>query len=112
MELEASLYLSDKADHSTFARNYEKIPEEYSEKLIKSFVNKEFMFWIADSTAISSKINVKRTKKGVRNKFLLTDKYHVILGYDPPTQTTQILCVKATDNHVSDSKGAIMLLKK
>lgn len=34
MELEADLYLPDKADHSTFARNYEKIPEEYMEKLI------------------------------------------------------------------------------
>jgi hypothetical protein len=111
MELEATLYLPDKADHSTFARNYEKIPEKYIEKLVESFVNKEFIFWIADSTAISSKINVERTSAGVRNKFLLTDKYHVILGYDPPTQTTQILHVKATDNHVSDSKGAIMLLK-
>ena len=111
MELEATLYLPDKADHSTFARNYEKIPEEYIEKLVESLVNKEFMFWIADSTAMSSKINVERTSAGVRNKFLLTDKYHVILGYDPPTQTTQILKVKATDNHISDSQGAILMLK-
>ena len=111
MELEATLYLPDKADHSTFARNYEKIPEEYIEKLVAALVNKEFIYWIADSTGISTKITVERTRKGLRKKELLSDKYHIILGYDPPTHTTLILGVKATDNHISDSKGAVEILK-
>ncbi len=111
MELEATLYLPDKADHSTFARNYEKVPEEYIEKLIIILVNKEFIYWIADSTAMSSKITVERTRQGIRKKELLTDKYHIICGYDPPSQATLILGVKATDNHVSDSSGAIKILK-
>ena len=110
MELEAELYLKDKADHSTFARNYAKIPEEYIEKLITSLVDKEFSYWIADSTAISTKIRELRTRQGLRNKELLTDKYHIIIGYDPPTSSTFILGVKATDNHISDSQAAITML--
>lgn len=43
MELEATLYLPDKADHSTFARNYAKIPEEYAENLISSFVDQRIL---------------------------------------------------------------------
>jgi len=111
MELEADLYLPDRADHSTFARNFAKINEEYIEKIIVSFVDREFGFWIADSTGISTKINVERINTGQRRKELLTDKYHLIVGYDPPTSTTMILDVKATDNHVSDSQGAIKMLE-
>ena len=111
MELEATLYLPAKADHSTFARNYNKIEEEYIERLITSLVDKEFIYWIADSTAISTKIKVERTRQGLRKKELLTDKYHIICGYDPPTHTTLIVGVKATDHHISDSGGAIMILK-
>ena len=111
MELEADLYLPDKADHSTFQRNYEKISEEYIGKLITNLVNKMFIFWIADSTCMSSKIKIERTKQGIRNKALLRDKYHVVVGYDPPTNSTMIIGVKATDNHISDSKGAIQILK-
>lgn len=111
MELDATLYLPDKADHSTFHRNFEKIPEEYFEKLVEQLVNKKFIIWIADSTGMSSKIRVPRTREGIRKKELLVDKYHIIIGYDPPTSTVQILGVKATDNKISDSKGAITLLK-
>jgi hypothetical protein len=110
MELEADLYLKDKADHSTFARNYVKIPEEYIEKLIESLVEKEFSYWIADSTCMSTRIKVERTVQGIRNKVLLRDKYHVVIGYDPPNHTTMILGVKATDEHISDSRGAIEIL--
>ena len=111
MELETELYLLDKADHSTFARNYAKIPEEYAEKLITSLVDGKFSYWIADSTAISTKLRELRTRQGLRNKELLTDKYHILIGYDPPTSATFILGVKATDNHISDSQGAIMMLE-
>ena len=104
MELEASLYLSDKADHSTFARNFEKIPQEYIEKLISQLVNKKYLYWIADSTCISTKIRVERTRQGIRQKEKLRDKYHLVIGYDP-------LGAKATDEHISDSEGAIQIIK-
>jgi len=111
MELEADLYLPDKADHSTFARNYAKIPESYIEQLITNLVDKEFSYWIADSTCISTKIRVERIVQGTRNKVKLRDKFHIVIGYDPPTQTTFILGAKATDEHVSDSQGAIQIIK-
>ena len=110
MELEADLYLPDKADHSTFARNYGKIEEEYVERLITALVEKDFIYWIADSTCISTKIRVERTRQGVRNKIKLRDKFHILLGYDPPGHTTFILKAKATNEHVSDSKAAIEML--
>ena len=110
MELEADLYFHDKADHSTFARNYAKVPESYVEKLIEQLVKKEFIYWIADSTCMSTKIKVERTVQGIRNKVLLRDKYHVVIGYDPRSSSTMILGAKATDEHVSDGKGAIEIL--
>jgi len=111
MELEADLYLSAKVDHSTFQRNYEKIPEEYIAQLIMNLVNRKFIYWIADSTCMSSKIRVERTFQGLRNKILLRDKYHIIIGYDPTINSTMILGVKATNEHVSDSQAAIQILE-
>lgn len=92
MELEADLYLKDKADHSTFARNYARIPKEYIQRLIESFVEGEFSYWIADSTCMSTKIKVKRTVQGTRNKVLLRDKYHVVVGYDPKKNDNDHRC--------------------
>jgi len=112
MELEADLFLSDKADHSTFARNYKRIPTEYIEKLIIPFVKKKYCLLIADSTAMSTKIRVERIKAGTRNKQKLTNKFHILVGYDPEDHEVMILGVKATDNHTSDSKGACMILNK
>ena len=111
MELEAELYLPDKADHSTFQRNYEKISEAYIEQLIVALVDKEFSYWIADSTCISTKIRVERTVQGTRNKAKLRDKFHIVIGYDPPSHATFILGAKASDEHLSDSKGAIAIVK-
>jgi len=112
MELESTLYLADKADHSTFHRNYEKIREDYIKDLITGLVNKEFSYWIADSTAMSSKVRVERISAGTRRKECLTDKYHVLIGYDPPNSITQIIDVHASDNHVSDSQAAIRMLRE
>ncbi|MBU0980379.1 MAG: hypothetical protein KJ709_06220, partial [Nanoarchaeota archaeon] len=110
MELEATLYLPDKADHSTFQRNYEKISEEYIERLIVSFVDDTFSYWIADSTCISTKVRVERTVQGTRNKVKLRDKFHIVIGYDPPNHRTFILGAKASDEHMSDSQGAIKIV--
>ena len=112
MELDADLFLPEKADHSTFQRWYEKIPLEYLQRLTTSFVNREFTIWIADSTAMSSKINVERLTAGTRNKTKLTDKYHIIIGYDPPTHTTMIIGVVASDHTMSDSQGAMKILEQ
>ena len=111
MELEVTLYLPKKVDHSTLQRNYGKLTEAFLEQLIVSFVVGEFVYWIADSTAMSSKIKVERTNEGMRRKELLTDKFHIVMGYDPPSQTTFVLGAKATDHHVSDSKGAVLILQ-
>lgn len=111
MELEADLYLPGSADHSTFQRNYAKIPQDYIERLIVSFIKGKFSYWIADSTCISTKIRVERTYQGTRNKWKLRDKFHIVIGYDPPTHTTFILGAKASDEHMSDSQGAIEIIK-
>jgi hypothetical protein len=111
MELESSLYLPDRADHSTFARNYEKMPEIYIEDLISSLVEKEYNYLIADSTGINTKIRVERTRQGIRNKEKLADKLHIIIGYDPPNSSTVIIGAKASDWHMSDSGGAVKILK-
>ena len=111
MELEADLYLSGDIDHSTLARVFAKISEKYLEELIISFVNRSFSFWMFDSTCMSTKVIVERLRKGIRNKAKLTDKYHILIGYDPPTKMVMILDIKATCHHVSDSQAAQEMLK-
>lgn len=111
MELEADLYLPDKADHSTFARNYAKIPEDYMEKLIVSLVEKQYNYIMADSTGMSTRVRVERIREGTRNKIKLVDKLHIVIGYDPPNCSTVILGVKASDQTTSDSDGAVKILE-
>ena len=112
MEMEAELYLDCKIDHSTFARNYAKISQEYFERLIASLPDRDFSVLIADSTGMSTKVRVERVYQGTRNKTKLTQKCHIVIGYDPRNGEVMILGAKATDNHVSDSQGAQQILKE
>jgi len=48
--------------------------------------------------------------QGTRNKVKLRDKFHIVIGYDPPNHRTFILGAKASDEHMSDSQGAIKIV--
>jgi len=117
MELEGEAYLPHKYDHSTYQYHYSqldlcvlaKISDIFSEKC-KHLLN-EILLHIADSTALSTSVRVSRIRAGTRCKEKLTDKFHTILGYDPPNKIVIVEDTLASDHHLSDGKGAEKMVK-
>ena len=119
MELDSELYLLRHYDHSNFAYHYHRLDsvviERFTstyESLIMHFLEREILLHVLDSTAISTSVREERTREGLRIKEKLTQKFHTLLGYDPPLQIVVVEGAKSTTHHVSDSKGGILLLKK
>lgn len=118
MELDSELYLGKHYDHSTFSYHYKKlsisvihrITSEY-EKLILKVLEKELLFHIYDSTAISTSVREERLRQGTRNKEKLTQKFHTTLGYDPPNKLIIVESMLTSDHHTSDSKGALIMME-
>lgn len=115
MELEGDLYLPHKYDHSSYQYQYTttdyKVIEVLTRMLaikIEDFIG-QAIFNILDTTGISTTIKVPRIREGVRQKELLNDKLHIFLGYDPPLQIVYIKDTLATNNHVSDSQGGLIM---
>lgn len=118
MELDSELYLGTHYDHGTFSYHYKKLDpsviEEivwHYERLIVQYLEHDIAFHIFDSTAISTSVNEERLNQGTRRKEKLTQKVHTCLGYDPPKQLVVVESCKATTSQVSDSKGAILMLR-
>ncbi len=90
MEMESELYLKRHYDHSAFQYHYSNLGEntiytltELLRDKIYSLIN-EIYLHIFDSTALSTSVRAERTRQGIRKKEKLTDKFHTLLGYDPP----------------------------
>ena len=117
MELNSELFLQRHYDHSAFQYHYTKLSEQLIRKLaslleqrIKGMIN-EILFHIFDSTALSTSVREERVRQGTRNKEKLTVKFHTMLGYDPPFQLIVVEGMLASDKHVSDAKGAQIMLE-
>ena len=118
MELNSEPYLGRYYDHSAFAYHYTKLSAnllytltEIIENKIKDLIN-EIYLHIFDSTALSTSVREERIRQGTRNKIKLTTKLHTLLGYDPPNQIIIVEGMLASDNKISDSKGAEIMLKE
>lgn len=117
MEMDSELYLGKHYDHSTFSYHYRKLPEdviyrttsEY-EKLCLQLLEQDVLFHIYDSTAISTSVREERLKQGTRDKQKITQKFHTALGYDPPHQLVIVEAMFASDHHISDSQGALIMM--
>jgi len=57
-------------------------------------------------------VRAERTRQGIRKKEKLTDKFHTLLGYDPPFQIIVVEGMLMTDHHISDGKGGEILLQQ
>jgi hypothetical protein len=115
MELEGDLFLPHKYDHSSYQYQYTTIDYHVIELLtgilsakIESLIG-QAIFNILDTTGVSTTIKVPRLRQGTREKEKLNDKLHIFLGYDPPKQTVYIKDTLATDNHISDSQGGLIM---
>ena len=118
MELQSELYLKRHYDHSTFSYHYKRLDPKiieritwHYERLIMQFLEWEIMFHIFDSTGISTSVREERTRQGLRKKEKITQKFHTLLGYDPPNQLVVVEGCLATTNKTSDSQGALQMLR-
>ena len=117
MELNSELYLQRHYDHSAFQYHYTALScnvilqlTSLLEQRIKHLTN-EILLHIFDSTALSTSVREERIRQGTRNKEKLTNKFHTMLGYDPPFQIVIVEGMLASDNHTSDAEGAENILK-
>lgn len=116
MELNSELYLDRHYDHGSFWYHFSALSPiviynltSILEVKIKQLTN-EILLHIADSSALSTSVRVARIRQGTRNKVKLTTKFHTLLGYDPPNQIVVVEGMIASDNKLSDSKGAQIML--
>jgi len=116
MELNSELYLGRHYDHGSFWYHYSSLSPmtiynltSILEVKIKRLID-EILLHIADSSALSTSVREERIRQGTRNKVKLTTKFHTLLGYDPPSQTIIVEGMLASDNKLSDSKGAQIML--
>lgn len=118
METNSELFLNRHYDHSAFAYHYRKLSAQvietitwHYERLIIQYLEKDIYFHIFDSTAISTSVREERIRQGTRNKTKITQRFHTLLGYDPPNQLVVVEACKATTNKVSDNQGALQMLR-
>lgn len=118
MEQESELYLNRHYDHSAFQYHYANLSVTVIYQLtylfrdmIYKLIN-EIYLHIFDSTALSTSVRAERTRQGIRKKEKLTDKFHTLLGYDPPFQIIVVEGMLMTDHHTSDGKGGEILLQQ
>jgi len=116
IELNSEIYLGRHYDHGSFAYHYTALSPmvicnltSILEVKIKQLTD-EILLHIADSSALSTSVREERIRQGTRNKVKLTTKFHTLLGYDPPNQTIVVEGMLASDNKLSDSKGAQIML--
>ncbi len=117
MELGSELYVGKHIDHSTFGKNFIKIPLEYFTKLltiIAKFLESLLgtaLCYIADSSGLVTNTYYDTEYKGKPIRRRLDYKVHSLIGYYPNKGITYIKNALGTDKHTSDSKGAVKMLK-
>lgn len=117
MEQDSELFLQKHIDHSTFGKNFIKIPYEYLQKLLhlcasllESLLGKALAY-IPDSTAITTKFYKDSIREGKKCRLLQTYKSHALVGYYPNKGIIYVKTAEGTDHHTSDSKGATLMLE-
>lgn len=117
MELGSELYVNEHIDHSTFGKNFIRIPYDYLTKLLEKCAKMLetllgiALVYIADSTGMVTHTNVDSIHKGKKIKRKKTYKAHSLVGYYPNKKITYIKTGLGTDKHISDSKGAKQMLQ-
>lgn len=116
MELDTELFFEQHLDHSTFQKNFKKIPYTYLRKLLRytGLILEQFLGRLNCHIVDSTKITEDRTMEiifcGKRRKIKKTYKLHALIQRHPKKKMTVIKDGIATSNHVSDSGGAIQML--
>lgn len=118
MELGSELYVGKHIDHSTFGKNFQKIPYNYLLKLLElssNFLEKilgQVKLLIADSTGIHAHVYYdcdRMIKKSRRKKRY---KINTLISSHPEKKLTYIRTAVGSDLRVGDAEGAKQMLEK
>ena len=116
MELGSELYVRKHIDHSTFGKNFQKIPYDYLRKLLEltgKFLEKllgKASVYLADSTGMVTNMYYDTEFKGKSIRRKLDFKLHSFVGYYPNKKLTYIKTGLGSNKHTSDSEGACVML--
>ena len=116
MEQDAELFVIKHIDHSTFQRNFEKIPYEYLQHLLQACAALlESLLgtataYIPDSTAVTTRRYHDIMYRGKIRRVKQTYKSHALVGYYPDKGVIYVKTAEGADHHVSDSAGAVSML--
>lgn len=116
MELGSELYVDEHIDHSTFGKNFIRIPLDYFIMLLneiarylENLLGTAFCY-IADSTGLVTNTYEDTEYQGKDVRRRKDYKAHSFVGYYPDKQIVYVKNALGSDKHISDSKGACMML--
>jgi len=116
MELSSELYVNKHIDHSTFGKNFIKIPYLYFQELLRkcaslleSLLGKALAY-IPDSTGLITSIYEDSIHAGKETRRKIWYKSHSLVGYYPNKGVTYIKTGESTDKHMSDAEGCKIML--
>jgi len=117
MELGSELYLGEHIDHSTFGKNFIRIPYLYFQRLLRriaslleSLLGKALLY-ISDSTGLLTNIYEDSIHAGEESCRKKTYKAHSLIGYYPNKRITYIKDAEGTNKHISDTEGVKRMLR-
>jgi len=115
MELDSELFVNEHIDHSTFGKNFFRIPYEYlrkllqlTGKLLESLLGHAKVH-IPDSTKLSTDRYKEIIYKGKPRRVRETFKLHTMVQRHPKKQMTIIMDGLSSDAHISDAEGAVRM---
>ncbi len=117
MEQDSELFVQKHLDHSTFSKNFIKIPYEYLQRLLHACASLlesllgTALAYIPDSTSVTTRFYEENVRGGKESRHKQTYKSHVLVGYYPNKRIIYVKTAEGTDHHVSDSEGAARMLK-
>lgn len=115
MELDSELFVNEHIDHSTFGKNFFKIPLDYLRRLLQltgrvlESLLGHAKVHIPDSTKLSTDRYKEIIYQGKRRRVKETFKLHTIIQRHPKKQIAIIMDGFASDAHISDAEGAVRM---
>jgi hypothetical protein len=115
MELDSEMFFEENIDHSTFGKNFQKIPYDYLRKLLQ-FTGRllesllgHTKVHIPDSTKLSTDRFKEIIYQGKLRRVKETFKLHTIVQRHPKKKMTIIMDGLSSDAHISDAEGAVRM---
>lgn len=116
MELDSEIFIEEHIDHSTFGKNFFRIPYDYlrkllqlTGKLLEGLLGRTKVH-IADSTKITADRYKEIIHQGKPRRIKEVYKLHTMVQRHPEKQMTIIVDGIASDEHISDSEGAVRMM--